>query len=108
VVFVTLLGRLEVGQEVVVWLDGDNLAVCAHIWPNSESRSLRRSAGSVSSSQKRGKSSRSARGEVLKERAGSVDGGLGRGSEALYFFLQCLAAHDVLGFGEVAEDVEVA
>lgn len=57
-----------------------------------------RSAGSLPSSQKRG----------------SVRGDRGRGrwrvgwwSEALDLSLECLAAHDVLRFGEVAEDVKV-
>jgi hypothetical protein len=38
---------------------------------------------------------------------GAVDGGFGGWALALEFFLQCLAARDVLGLGEVAEDVEV-
>jgi hypothetical protein len=46
--------------------------------------------------------------EVAEEGAGAVDGGLGGRAEALEFFLDRLAVHDVLRFGEVAEHVEVA
>jgi hypothetical protein len=90
---------LEVGQEVVVWLDGDDLPVlCPYL---AEQREQELAALGWLGLQL------PEAGEVLKERAGSVDGRLGGWAEALYFFLQCLAAHDVLRFGEVAEDVEV-
>lgn len=46
-------------------------------------------------------------GEAFEEIAGAVGGGIGRWADALDFFLKCLAAHDVLRFREVAEDVEV-
>jgi hypothetical protein len=38
---------------------------------------------------------------------GAIDGVFGRWALALELFLQCLAAHDVLGLSEVVEDVEV-
>jgi hypothetical protein len=99
VVFVTLLGRLEVGQEVVVWLHSDDLAVlCPYLSEQREQELAPLGWLGLQLPEA---------GEVLKERAGSVDGGLGRRSEALHFFLQRLATHDVPGLGEVAENVEV-
>jgi hypothetical protein len=44
---------------------------------------------------------------VFEQRLGAVGGGVGWWAEALDLFLKCLAPHDVLRFGEVAEDVEV-
>ena len=46
-------------------------------------------------------------GEAFEEIAGAVGGWVGRWAEALDLFLKCLAAHHVLRFGDVAEDVEV-
>lgn len=40
--------------------------------------------------------------EVIQQRAGAVNGWVGWGAEALYLFLDRLAAHDVLRLGEVA------
>jgi hypothetical protein len=46
-------------------------------------------------------------GEVAKQLLGAVEVGVGGRREALQFFLKGLAAHDVAGLCEVAEDVEV-
>lgn len=46
-------------------------------------------------------------GEVAEQFLGAIEVGVGRWREALEFFLEGLAAHDVAGLGEVAEDVEV-
>lgn len=46
-------------------------------------------------------------GEVVEQRSSAVQGGIGWWTEALDLFLQCLAAHHVLGLGEVAEHIEV-
>jgi len=96
---VTLLGGLEVGQEVVVWLHGDDPAVLSPYLAEQREQELASLGGLGLQLPEVG--------EVLKDRAGSVDGGLAGWAEALDFFLQCLAAHDLLGLGEVAEDVEV-
>jgi hypothetical protein len=47
------------------------------------------------------------RGEVAEQFLGAVELGVGGRREALQLFLEGLAAHDVAGLGEVAEDVEV-
>ncbi|MFI4985360.1 MAG: hypothetical protein ACHQAV_05165 [Solirubrobacterales bacterium] len=44
-------------------------------------------------------------GEVFQQLLGAVEVGVGRRLGALEFFLQRLAAHDVLGLGEVAHQV---
>ena len=72
---------------------------CAHTCSNSETSSLRLSAGSVSSSQNDEKSPSSSLARSMPGSAGAP--------EALQLLLDRLAAHDVLRFGEVAEHVEV-
>jgi hypothetical protein len=69
------------------------------MWSKRLLMSLRRSAGSGSAFQKRGKSPRIS---CARSRCGSAGW-----REALQLFLEGLAAHDVAGLGEVAEDVEV-
>jgi hypothetical protein len=64
-------------------------------WSNRLARSLRRSAGLGSACQKRPKF------------LGTVEVGVGWWRESLQLFLEGLAAHDVAGLDEVAEDVEV-
>ena len=43
--------------------------------------------------------------EVFEERLGAVEVGVGGWGEALQLLLHRLAAHDVLGLGDVAHDV---
>jgi hypothetical protein len=46
-------------------------------------------------------------GEVAEDRLGAVELRVGGWGEALQLFLECLAAHDIAGLGEIAEHVEV-
>ncbi|HEY7890973.1 MAG TPA: hypothetical protein VIC05_02055 [Solirubrobacteraceae bacterium] len=90
---------MEVGQEVVVWLYGDDLPV---LRPDL----LEQREQELASLGRLGLDLPEA-GELVEQRFGAVNGRFGGWALALEFFLQGLAAHDVLGLGEVAQDVEV-
>jgi len=94
-----LLCGLEVGQEVVVWLYGDDLPFPRPDLLEQREQELAPLGGLGLKVPEAG--------ELVEQRLGAVDGGFGGWALALEFFLQGLAAHDVLGLGEVAEDVEV-
>jgi hypothetical protein len=90
---------LEVRQEGVVGLDGDDSPVlCPDLREQREQESA--PLGWVGLKLPEA-------GKAFEEIAGAVCGGVGWWAEALDLCLKGLAAHEVLRFGEVAEDVEV-
>lgn len=90
---------LEVGGEGWSGFDGDDVAV---VLPDVVEEGVQEFAalGWVGLGVPEG-------GEVAEQFLGAVELGVGWWCEALQLFLEGLAAHDVAGLGEVAEDVEV-